>query len=110
MTTETVETTVEILGRPYQVRCPADEVNALEKAARYLDEKMTELLKGGNTTCLDRVAVIAALNVTHQLLTIEYKNERYLQSVNQRLMGMQNKLEAAVNQSQLELDVLNAES
>lgn len=61
--------TVTILGKDYQVACPADEVDALTKAARFLDEQMEAIRSSGKVVGLDRVAVMAALNITHDYLS-----------------------------------------
>ena len=60
--------TVHILDKEYCIACPADERANLESAARYLDGKMREIRSGGKVIGADRVAVMAALNITHELL------------------------------------------
>ena len=60
---------VSILDKEYQVSCREDEVQALQKSANYLDEKMREMRENSNVVGLDRLAVMAALNLTNELLT-----------------------------------------
>jgi cell division protein ZapA len=60
--------TVQILDKEYCIACPSDERNNLESAARYLDGKMREIRSSGKVIGADRVAVMAALNITHDLL------------------------------------------
>ncbi len=60
--------TVHILDKEYCIACPADERANLESAARYLDGKMREIRSGGKVIGADRIAVMAALNITHELL------------------------------------------
>ncbi|MGY4534707.1 cell division protein ZapA [Pseudomonas sp. TE3786] len=76
MTSNTV--TVHILDKDYCIACPADERANLESAARYLDGKMREIRSGGKVIGADRVAVMAALNITHDLL---HKQQRLDQDV-----------------------------
>ena len=59
---------VTILGKDYQVSCPEEEVEALTNAARYLDQKMADIRASGKVVGLDRIAVMAALNISHELL------------------------------------------
>jgi cell division protein ZapA len=59
---------VHILDKEYCIACPADERANLESAARYLDGKMREIRSGGKVIGADRIAVMAALNITHDLL------------------------------------------
>ena len=59
---------VQILDKEYCISCPQDERANLESAARYLDGKMREIRTSGKVIGADRVAVMAALNITHDLL------------------------------------------
>ncbi len=59
---------VQILGKEYPVSCPADEQHDLLVAARYLDEKMREIRDIGRIIGTERIAVMAALNIAHELL------------------------------------------
>lgn len=61
--------TVSILDKDYQVNCQASEVAALQKSASFLDQKMREMKDNSNVFGLDRLAVMAALNLTNDLLT-----------------------------------------
>ncbi|TBU72353.1 cell division protein ZapA [Pseudomonas daroniae] len=66
--TQSNTVTVQILDKEYCIACPADERSNLQNAARYLDGKMREIRSGGKVIGADRVAVMAALNITHDLL------------------------------------------
>lgn len=61
---------ITILDKEYRVACPASEREALERAARYLDARMREIRHTGKVIGNDRVAVMAALNITHELLQL----------------------------------------
>ncbi|GAB7528210.1 cell division protein ZapA [Pseudomonas sp. 3A(2025)] len=60
--------TVQILDKEYSISCPAEERANLVSAARYLDGKMREIRTTGKVIGADRIAVMAALNITHDLL------------------------------------------
>ncbi|MBA1201544.1 cell division protein ZapA [Pseudomonas capeferrum] len=60
--------TVQILDKEYSIICPPEERNNLVSAARYLDGKMREIRSSGKVIGADRIAVMAALNITHDLL------------------------------------------
>ena len=64
--------TVQILDKEYSIICPQEERSNLVSAARYLD-KMREIRSSGKVIGADRIAVMAALNITHDLL---HKEER----------------------------------
>lgn len=68
MTIDAMETvTVLILGKEYKLSCPAEERDGLMQAARLLDERMKDL-KSGGMIGLERIAVMAALNLGYELL------------------------------------------
>src|SRR5262245_15528164 len=59
---------VNIMGRSYKVTCPDEEREALLQAVAYLDQKMHEIKSGGRVASVERIAVMAALNIAHELL------------------------------------------
>lgn len=60
--------TVHILDKEYCIVCPPEERRNLENAARHLDNRMREIRSHGKVIGAERVAVMAALNITHELL------------------------------------------
>jgi len=60
--------TVRLLDKEYQVACPEDEREALLESADLLNRKMKEIRDSGKVVGVDRIAVMAALNMTHDLL------------------------------------------
>jgi cell division protein ZapA len=59
---------VTILGREFKVACEESERAALSEAVAYLDGQMRTIRDGGKVTGVDRIAVMAALNIAHDLL------------------------------------------
>lgn len=66
MSNETVF--VKILDKEYQVACPREERQALQQSAQLLDERMKAIKNTGAVIGLERIAVMAALNLSHELL------------------------------------------
>ncbi|EKD44942.1 MAG: hypothetical protein ACD_70C00147G0001 [uncultured bacterium] len=95
MTTQTVNTTVELLGKPYPVRCTAAEVPSLEAAAKWLNDQMTAIQASGKAINIERIAMITALNVAHQFLQLEQKQRGVETTVNQQLTHLQKLLDNA---------------
>lgn len=62
---------VKILGKDYQVACPVDQTHSLLDAALLLDNKMKHIRAAGRTIGVERIAVMAALNLAHELLSIQ---------------------------------------
>lgn len=67
MTQQSQTVTVYILDKEYHVVCPVEERHNLERAAVYLDGKMREIRRSGKVIGAERIAVLAALNITHDL-------------------------------------------
>jgi cell division protein ZapA len=62
---------VSIMGRSYKVACTDEELDSLLAAVAYVDAKMNEIKSAGRVASLERVAVMAALNITHELLSLK---------------------------------------
>jgi cell division protein ZapA len=63
-----VQLDVHILGRDYKVACKEHERAELLDAVAFLDKRMREIREGGKTAAIDRIAVMAALNIANELL------------------------------------------
>ncbi|MGH8378201.1 MAG: cell division protein ZapA [Gammaproteobacteria bacterium] len=68
MSEDLARVTVRILDKEYQVACPDHEREALLQSAELLNRKMHEIREAGKVVGLDRVAVMAALNLSHEIL------------------------------------------
>jgi cell division protein ZapA len=87
---------VTILGRSYKVTCADDEREALLKAVQYLDHKMNEIRASGKVGSTERIAVMAALNIAHELLTARNPDGYDMESVRRRMATMQATLDQAL--------------
>jgi cell division protein ZapA len=67
--TEIATVKVQILGRDYPVACPAGQEHELEAAADFVDARMREIKERTGTSALERLAVMAALNIAHTHLS-----------------------------------------
>lgn len=70
---------ISLLGRSFRVACGKDEERALLAAAAYLDGKMREIREQGKVIGIERIAIMAALNITHELLATDGGAERAAQ-------------------------------
>ncbi|MEP7313812.1 MAG: cell division protein ZapA [Pseudomonadota bacterium] len=96
--------TVKILDKEYHVACPASERADLTEAAAYLHGKMREIRDTGKVVGVDRIAVIAALNMANELVKTRGRGERLEGDVGTRLKGLRKRVETALGQgTQLEL-------
>lgn len=78
MSTKPKTLDVTIMGRNYKVACADDEREGLLAAVAHLDEKMSEIKAGGKVASAERIAVMAALNIAHEML--QYRSSNALAS------------------------------
>ena len=67
--------TVKILDKEYQVACPEDQEAELAVSAKYLDKQMRSIRDSGKVIGLERIAVMAALNISYELLQASEQTE-----------------------------------
>jgi cell division protein ZapA len=91
---KTVE--VNLLGRTYRVACDDGEREALMQAVTYLDGKMNEIRKAGKVMGAERIAVMAALNVAHELLNVKLGGGFDMGQAKRRLSDIESQLDAAI--------------
>jgi cell division protein ZapA len=96
--------TVSILGEDYMVACAPEEEDALRHSANFLDERMREIRGKGKVMSNERIAVMAALNISHELLNIQQNSGSSEEQLTKRVKALREKVEMALNMSnQLEL-------
>lgn len=95
---------VRILEKEYQVACPEEEVDALTASARYLDRQMSEIRDTGKVFGLDRIAVMAALNIANELLSDKGRADAVSGELEDRVKSLNDRIsEALAEQKQLNL-------
>jgi cell division protein ZapA len=91
---------VELLGRSYRVACADGEREALLQAVAYLDGKMNEIKAAGKVTGSERIAVMAALNIAHELLSTKLGGGYDIGQVKRRIAALETKLDSALAQQE----------
>lgn len=101
---DVVPVTIRILDKEYQIACSEEERHALLDSARFLDQKMKDIRNSGKVVGSDRIAVMAALNITHELLQCRFKMENNVSVDTAKIKTLQDKVETALTRcKQLEL-------
>jgi cell division protein ZapA len=91
---------VRLLDREYQVACPVEERSDLLDSAEYLDGKMREIRDSGKVVGLERIAVIAALNIANELIK-QRKNGTVVEGdLGARLRSLRERVESALEKGQ----------
>ena len=87
---------IKILDKEYQVNCQPEEREALEYSAQLLNEKMDEIRQGSHIIGLERIAVMAALNLAHDLIRSQTSSQQDAQASN-ILQSMDSKLDSVLS-------------
>jgi cell division protein ZapA len=104
VTEQATTVTVKILDKEYQVSCPADEVDALTTSARHLDEHMRTIRESGKVFGLDRIAVMAALNIANEYINNRESLDSTQGSVDDKVSALSDRVsQALAEQKQLNL-------
>jgi len=88
---------VRVLDREYTVGVGSGEVDGLMAAARLLDTRMREVRGANRMAAIDRVAVLAALNLAHELEQLRSESERRDREVSRALATLQARLDALLD-------------
>ncbi|MFT2112376.1 cell division protein ZapA [Marinomonas sp. 2405UD68-3] len=83
---------VNILGQEYKINCPKGHETDLNEAVEYLNQQMQEIRTSGNIIGTEKVAIIAALNITHDMLS----SRKYARSNEQQVRELTSQLDSAL--------------
>ena len=97
---EPTRVTVRILEKEYTVGCPANERADLLESAEYLDRQMREIRDSGKVVGLDRIAVIAALNLANELIKVRKHGTVVEGDLGARLKSLRERVETALAKGQ----------
>lgn len=90
-----IETTiiVTIMGREFRINCSEGEREGLMLAASYLDKKMQQIKNERKIAGTEQIAIVAALHITHELLTMRPVKSFDMNEFKRRIKSLENKLD-----------------
>ncbi len=94
------QVSVRILEKEYQFACPASERNDLLNAAEFLNAKMRQIRDSGKVVGLDRISVMAALNLANELLKSRSQDDLMDSSLGLRIKNLRERVESALETGQ----------
>ena len=104
MSTNSLPVTIYILDKEYRISCLPEERESLLESAAFVDGQMREIRQTGRVIGTERIAVMAALNLANDLLTLRKTKDDSSQHISRRIKTLQEKIEIALNTTnQLEL-------
>src|SRR3990167_3392409 len=95
--TTTKDTTVQILGRNYHIKCTAEEAMQLQESARYLDQEIRKLHHSTQTNNIEQLAIVAALNITHELMSFKNQKNAYIDVMHNQIKTLQDRIRQFLN-------------
>jgi cell division protein ZapA len=91
---------VRILEKEYFVACAPEERTELLDSAEFLNGRMREIRDSGKIVGLDRIAVMAALNLAHEIITLRARDTDSEQELGHRLKAMRERVESSLQKGQ----------
>jgi cell division protein ZapA len=92
MTVEIKGTAVNVLGKTYNFKCNDQETHLLEAAANLLETRMQAIKEVNHVLSIDRIAVLAAFGIAHELLATREEKNHYQSQVENKLQHLQHQL------------------
>jgi cell division protein ZapA len=89
---------IKLLDRELRVACPEDEREGLLDAVAFLDKRMREIRDAGKIASVERIALMAALNITHELLSMKVGKGFDLSDFKRRMDSMQAAIDSALDE------------
>jgi cell division protein ZapA len=93
MTNKPQPVSLLIMGKEYRIACDLEEQDDLIHSAHQLDVQMRKMRDSGKVTGPDRIAVMAALNLAHELQLVKNQNVKLNQNLNECLVKLSQKIE-----------------
>ncbi|MFQ5659051.1 MAG: cell division protein ZapA [Gammaproteobacteria bacterium] len=87
---------IMILDKEYLISCEEEEREQLLTAAEYLNDKLDELKKSGKVIGSERIAIMTALNITHEYLAYKRENNDYTDTMDSAIKRLRNKIDGVL--------------
>jgi len=88
------------MDKEYRVSCPADEQASLQASADFLNGKLNEIKNKGSIIGTERIAIMAALNLAHELLNSQSYKDEYV-DMDSRVSNLQKKIDIALREIEI---------
>jgi cell division protein ZapA len=93
MNKKPIPVSLTIMGKEYKIACAPDEQSDLLQSAQKLDVQMRQMRDSGKVAGADKIAVMAALNLAHELQLMKTQNEELNKTLSECLAKMSQKIE-----------------
>jgi cell division protein ZapA len=87
---------ISIMGREFRVACSPEEEPRLLEAVDYLNKKMLEIRDAGKVIGLERIAIMAAINIAHELMSVKVGGGFDMAAIKRRIGAMETAIDQAM--------------
>ena len=88
---------IKIMDKDYRVACPQDQQSSLQDSARFLNDRLTDIKNKGAIIGTERIAIMAALNLAHELLG-SHESVNEFNDIDARMANIQKKIDIALRE------------
>ncbi len=88
---------IKIMDKDYRVSCPPDQQASLKQSAEFLNGRLNVIKQKGSIIGTERIAIMAALNLAHELLG-SYESVEEYDNINARMQNIQKKIDIALRE------------
>jgi cell division protein ZapA len=88
---------IKIMDKDYRVSCPPDQQASLKQSAEFLNGRLNTIKQKGSIIGTERIAIMAALNLAHELLG-SYESVEEYDNINARMQNIQKKIDIALRE------------
>jgi len=88
---------IKIMDKDYRVACPQDQQSSLQDSARFLNERLNDIKSKGAIIGTERIAIMAALNLAHELLGSHDAASEF-SDIDARMINIQKKIDIALRE------------
>ena len=81
--------TITVLDRLFQIKCPPEEVAQLQESANYLNAEIRKIHQPGQPKNMERLVLVAALNIVHELMIFKNQKNAYLDVMHEQIKSLQ---------------------
>lgn len=84
---------ISIMDRTYQIKCPQHEAAQLQESAKYLNAEMQKIGQASQSGNAERLAVVAALNIAHELMMLKNQRNHYVDVMHEQIKSLQQRIQ-----------------
>lgn len=85
--------TITVLDKSFQIKCPLEEVAQLQESANYLNAEIRKIHQPGQPKNMERLVLVAALNIVHELMVFKNQKNAYLDVMHEQIKSLQNRVQ-----------------